>query len=297
MNLVECKDLTKRFGATVALDKVNIEIFEKSIHLILGPNGSGKSTLLKIILGLYRPTSGIVKVFGLNPWKYSYEVHKKCSAVIEGLPLLGWISGRDFLKTYCKLKGISWEYMDELASTLRIKDYWNKHIRTYSSGMRKRILLAMGLLSSSELIILDEPFTLIDNTTLNEIIDIIYRLNSDKGATFIIASHMLPSKLKEIANSLTILFNGKVLIHKHLGNISELKDINIPIRVHIKTKNINEDIELISKNIGISKIVINKDRNTIELLTTVEKIPILKNYFKTRISFKIDFEELYRNLL
>ncbi|OYT40951.1 MAG: hypothetical protein B6U89_00530 [Desulfurococcales archaeon ex4484_58] len=218
MSVLEAINLWKFFGATEALVDISIKL-NRGLHLLLGPNGSGKTTLLKIWSGLLKPSRGKAYVMDKYiPWRDRHLIMKFMSVVFEDNAIPPWISGKDFLRFYAYQKNIKWSSVVEIAEKLGVTSYWDRSVAGYSSGMKKKKLLLTVLSSENdEIIILDEPYTLLDKESINIVNEILEEKLKNVEA-IVITSHVLTGIEKKI-NSLTILFNGKILFHK---NINEL---------------------------------------------------------------------------
>ncbi len=215
--LIVSRGLWKRFGSTVALRDINL-IINGGLHLILGPNGSGKSTFLKLSCGLIKPTGGSIYTLGLNPWRNRVKIIKRVGVAFEDIALPDWLSGRDFLRYVVERRRSDWSLMLEMAREFGVTSYWDKMIRGYSSGMRKKIILLSALGWRPEILILDEPYTLLDRKSIEVLNGILKRTIGEIGLV-LVASHIF-SGLESYVNSLTILFDGEVILHGSIDDKS-----------------------------------------------------------------------------
>jgi ABC-type multidrug transport system ATPase subunit len=222
MTLLEAVNVWKHFGATVALANVSLSL-DRGLHVIAGPNGSGKTTLLKIWSGLLRPSRGGVKVLNLDPWLQKTSLLKRVHVAFEDIQLPWWVSGLEYLRFVAASRGVSWGEVLEIAEMLEITGYWAKLIRGYSSGMRKRVLLAQALIGEPEIIILDEPYTLLDVKAVRVLHEVM-RGKLKGGATVVIATHIL-TEFEDEATTLTVLRNGSVQRHYRENDMREKASI------------------------------------------------------------------------
>ena len=218
MSVLEALGLWKNFGATIALRDVSLSL-DKGFHVIAGPNGSGKTTLLKIWAGLLRPSRGSVRTLGLNPWIERSRVLRRVHVAFEDINLPWWTTGLDYLKHVAYTRGIKWSEVVELAEVMGVTGYWSKGIRGYSSGMRKKVLLLQALIGEPEVLILDEPYTLLDSRSATTLQEIIWG-KVKMGVTVVIATHIF-TNLEDRADTLTVLRNGIVIAHH---NVNELRE-------------------------------------------------------------------------
>ena len=291
-HIIIARNLSKTYGTTKALDNVDLSIDRNGVHLLLGPNGSGKSTFIKLCLGLIKPTSGFIKVLGFNPWSERHVVSSKTSHVIEGANMPWWFSGQFYARMLSKLKGIEWESIYEIASYLDVTSYWDKPIYTYSSGMRKKLLLSLGLVEGFQLYLLDEPFTLIDDQTKVKILELVNRLS--RKSVIIIATHVLLKKLSNVIESIIILSNGKVKAFIDKNNILGTVPLKISIKLH-SLKELNNILLILEKH-RVSNIELNLENKVISLMMPLDewgklRRRLIQGYRVHSVS--IDVERLY----
>jgi len=211
--MIETRNLVKRFGKVVALDNVSVRIGE-GVTLIMGPNGSGKSTFLRVVAGLYRPTSGQVRVFGGNPWR-DVEVLKKIGVSLDPPAFPGLVTGREWLTFLARARGTEGE-VERVAGLLDI-DYLDEKIRNYSSGMRKRLSLAQALLGEPPLILLDEPLSTLDLEGMKLVVGILKRL---KGRTNMVVVSHLWEPIYPLVDRVLVISAGRVVVE---GDARELE--------------------------------------------------------------------------
>jgi len=253
LTVLEAESLWKIFGATVALRDVSLSL-GRGLHVLAGPNGSGKTTLLKIWAGLLKPSRGHARALGLNPWLNRSKLLGRLHVAFEDIPLPWWTTGVDYMKHVAHSRGVKWGDVVELAERLGVAGYWGRPIRGYSSGMRKRVLLLQALIGEPEVIVLDEPYTLLDLNSITSLHSVIEE-KLRRGATIIIATHIF-TKLEDKADTLTILHNGAVLAHTTRESLSETSRMVCEDR---------EAVEEIAREAveRVEKVVIEGDRVTL----------------------------------
>ncbi len=258
-SVITTENLTKHFGKTVALQDVSLEIPEGSVYLLIGPNGSGKSTLLKIITGLVKPTKGKAQVFGLDPWKQRTKLFQKTGAMFEDHPMPGLSIGQAFLTYMAKLQQLKnpKEAALKAAQLFEAEAFWNRPIRVYSSGMKRKIALAHAFLGNPDLLILDEPTVTLDQSARNRLRDLIQQGLKEKK-TFVVAAHVL-AESEELATHTAFLANGKAQVQ---GTIQDLANQYGASRIAIKTEDPIQTAKTLMEA-GYTKITITKD--TLEL--------------------------------
>lgn len=214
--VVGCQQLSKVFkdfwmrDRARAVDKLDLVINEHEIFGLLGPNGSGKSTTIKLILGLLKPTSGRVAVFGKAPTDVA--IKKRIGYLPEESYLYPFLNARETLDYYAKLFGLDAKTrkarIDELLHMVGLEHAQFRPVREYSKGMQRRIGIAQALINDPDLLILDEPTTGLDPIGTRQVKDLIIELGR-RGKTVILSSHLL-SDVEDVVDRMVILYGGKV---------------------------------------------------------------------------------------
>jgi gallidermin-class lantibiotic protection ABC transporter ATP-binding subunit len=207
--ILETKGLTKKFRGGYANRDISIHVKRNSIYGLLGPNGSGKSTFLKQVTGLLKPTQGEIYFHG-HPWER--KDLKKIGALIESPAIYPNLTARENMEVYRLLYGLENPEgklkIDELLQTVGLIGAGNKPVKNYSTGMKQRLGLAVALLNSPELLILDEPANGLDPIGIEGLRDLISSM-LEKGITVILSSHIL-KEVALVSTHIGILSNGRL---------------------------------------------------------------------------------------
>lgn len=207
--MLETRGLTKRFGrgaaAQTAVDGVSLRIERGRIYGLLGPNGAGKSTMLKMMCGILRPTSGEV-VFDGRPWRRDDLL--RTGALIEEAPLYPNLTARENLRVRALLLGIDGGRIDEVLDVVGLADAGRKRAGRFSMGMRQRLGLALALLNSPELLVLDEPTNGLDPLGIEELRGLL-RGFAQAGTTVVVSSHIL-AEVQLVADRIGIIYEGRL---------------------------------------------------------------------------------------
>ena len=209
---LETCGLTKRFGrgagAQAAVDGVSLHVAKGRIYGLLGPNGAGKSTTLKMVCGMLRPTSGQILVDG-HPWTRDdlYSI----GSLIEQPPLYPNLTARENLRVRTTLLGIPEERIDEVLEAVDLTNTGSKRAGRFSMGMKQRLGIALALVASPRLIILDEPTNGLDPIGIEELRGLIRSLPA-RGITPIVSSHIL-CEVAHVADDIAIIYEGR-LVHE-----------------------------------------------------------------------------------
>ena len=219
--ILSISNLNKRFNKYVhAVKNVSFEIQKGNVYGILGPNGSGKSTTLGIVLNVVNKTSGSFEWFGGKV--ATHEALKKVGAIIERPNFYPYMSAKENLELVCKIKGTSFQKVDEKLELVGLLERKNDKFRTYSLGMKQRLAIASALLNDPEILILDEPTNGLDPQGIRQIRDII-KVIAAQGTTILLASHLL-DEVEKVCSHVVVLRKGEMLyqgtVHNMLDQIS-----------------------------------------------------------------------------
>jgi ABC-type multidrug transport system ATPase subunit len=208
---LQTEDLTKRFGARTAVNRLTIRVERSDIYGFLGPNGAGKSTTLRMLLGLVRPTSGMIKFpVRASSWEY-LRARSRIGAIIETPAFYENFSGRRNLQLLASLSGgVAKKRVDEVLEIVDLRDRAQDPVKVYSLGMRQRLGIAQALLPTPELIILDEPTNGLDPQGIHETRKLIRRLRDEFKLTVMLSSHLL-TEIEQLCNRVGIIHEGRLL--------------------------------------------------------------------------------------
>jgi len=219
---VELDHVTKRFGEKVAVDDVSLALAPGSFLGLLGRNGAGKSTTLKMLTGLLRPTSGAVRLLGLDLAERPEEVKRQIGVMPEDMALLEMLTGPQYLRFVGRMYGLDDDVIDlrtkELFEKLDLAPGPRTLVGDYSFGMKKKVALSAALIHAPKVVFLDEPFEGIDPVTSRTIKEILQGI-SRKGTTLVLTSHILEI-VERLCPLVAIMDQGRVL---GFGPIEELR--------------------------------------------------------------------------
>jgi len=232
--IIEARNLKKHFGSIHALDGVTVSIPE-GVTLILGPNGGGKSTFLKLATGIYRPTSGEIRVFGEKPWNNS-RVKARFGVAYDPPAFPQFTTGREWLRLFAESRGFDDEEIDRIAELFGIESFVDERITGYSSGMLKKLSLAQAFIGKPELIFLDEPLANVDFDSMELILDII---DDMRGKTnFVLISHIWEPVLP-IVDWVMVIGNGKLVLSGEAEEVKE--DVEKLFKPHLRKRREREN--------------------------------------------------------
>ncbi len=204
-----------------ALKNINLVIKPGIINILLGPNGSGKTTLLKTILGILKPRSGSVKVYGLTPWREPVRVRKLIGYVPEDDVLYYSLTVKEYLYFIARIRGIPRDRVDEeverVIEAFMLKSKVDEYIGNLSHGYKRRVLLAEAFIHNPQIYLLDEPFIGID-PRLAKALKNVLREKAREGRLILVTTHILEIA-EALADNIILLYNGEV---KAVGPVKEI---------------------------------------------------------------------------
>ena len=221
MNLIEIKDLTKKYGQKEALKNINLTIESGKIYGLLGPNGSGKTTLIKIINNLLTPTSGDIKIKGNNPG-------------IESKKIISYLPERTYLNMNFKVKELL-DYFEDfydnfdrkraLSLLKKLKIDQDDKLKTMSKGTKEKVQLILVMSRKADLYVLDEPIGGVDPASRDYILETILS-NFDNNASMIISTHLIQD-IESILDNVIFINKGKIVLNDTSDNIRTEKNQTI----------------------------------------------------------------------
>lgn len=267
MNVIEIKNLTKRYGDLVALDNFSLEVPEGEILGLLGPNGSGKSTCINTVLSLLKFDSGSIEIFGKKMTPEAYDIKAKIGVVFQDVAVFEELSVYENIDYFCGLyikdKNKRKQYVDDAIALVSLDDFRKFKPKQLSGGLLRRLNIACGIAHKPGLIFLDEPTVAVDPQSRNNILEGIKKLN-EMGATIVYTTHYM-EEVEQLCNNIVIIDKGKVIAK---GTKDELKG----------------SIQLGEK---ITMVLDQEDENFIQALQISDKIIDVEKQDKTiHISYK-----------
>ncbi len=210
MNVIETNGLSKAFGSKMAVDQLDMHVGQGDIYGFVGRNGAGKSTVMRMLAGLAAPTGGEVRVFGMQPREAS--AGRRIGALIESPGLYGSMSATDNLMMKALALGLAdpKDKVRDLLDLTGLGSVGSKATKNFSMGMKQRLGLALALLGSPDLLLLDEPLNGLDPEGAREIRRLIMRLNDERGITVVVSSHVL-EQLGKMATRYGVIREGRMV--------------------------------------------------------------------------------------
>ena len=219
---ISTEGLTRRFGALLAVDHVDLRVAPGQFFGFLGPNGAGKSTTIKMLTGLLAPTSGSIKILGLDLEKNSVEVKRQIGVVPEGMALFGRLTGSEFLNFAGRMYGLDRETAArraaELLDFMQLADQPKKLVTDYSHGMQKKLAMVAAVIHGPKVLFLDEPFEGVDAIAAGTLKSMLQGMIA-RGATIFLTSHVLEI-VERLCSHVAIIHQGRLVAQ---GSLEELR--------------------------------------------------------------------------
>ncbi len=217
--VVEILDLKKEFNGFWALNGITLSIPKGKFIALLGPNGAGKTTLLEILEGLERPTSGIVKLFGME-WSSKNEIHikKRIGLSLQETRFIDKLTVLETLRLFASFNAVSKERIFEVMNLLELtekKDTFTEHL---SGGFKQRLALAISILHEPELLFLDEPTTGLDPEARKNIWSILNKLKLEKNKTIILTTHYM-EEAEYLSDYIYMINHGRIIAEGTLNQL------------------------------------------------------------------------------
>lgn len=213
---LEVSELTRAYGGKRVVDNLHLRVEPGDIYGFLGPNGAGKTTTMRMILGLIRRDSGVVRIFGEDD---PVKARRHLGGIVESPRFYPYLSGRDNLRIFAAYTpGVTKGRIDELLSLVRLGERGKDLVKTYSMGMRQRLGVAQALLGDPKLLLLDEPVNGLDPAGMKEVRELIRELRDDRGLTVLISSHLL-SDVEMLCDRIGIIQDGTKIIEGRTADL------------------------------------------------------------------------------
>ena len=226
--VIETHALCKSYHGRPVVDHLNLTVPEGCVYGFLGPNGAGKSTTMKMLLGLVHPTGGSVELLGHTLNESSrIALLRQTGSLIEAPSGYLHLTARENLSIVADLKDVDRKDISRVLEIVHLTKDADRKVGQYSLGMKQRLGIAMALLGSPKLLILDEPTNGLDPAGIQEMRSLIASMPQTTGATVLISSHLL-GEIEQMVDQVGILNHGKVLLERSL---SDLQDNTVKLQV------------------------------------------------------------------
>lgn len=229
--VIETKALCKQYGPHTAVDHVELHVPQGCVYGFIGPNGAGKSTTMKMLLGLIHPTAGRVRLLGQELTEKSrLPLLRQTGSLIESPAGYLHLTAQENLEIVADLKGVPHNDIGRVLDIVHLTQDRNRRVGQYSLGMKQRLGIAMALLGSPKLLILDEPTNGLDPAGIQEMRALIRNMPAATGATVLISSHLL-GEMEQMVEQVGIIDHGHILFEGPLTELQRHSRGNVTLRL------------------------------------------------------------------
>lgn len=296
--MIEVKNITKKYGRTIAVDNISFKINEGEVVGLLGPNGAGKSTTMNIITGFIEPTEGEVFIDGINMLKKPKKAKREIGYMPEGVPLYSDLTVREFVTYMAGIKKVDKKALkDKVKNVIEqtgLADVQNKLTRNLSRGYKQRVSMAGALVGEPKVLILDEPTVGLDPKQITEIRSLIKKLGKDH--TVILSSHIL-SEVSQICDKVIIINKGKLVAIDTPNNLEDKvqNDNSVFVTVEDNENKIESVKEKINGAKEVKLVAENEDGTKQYLITGSGEEDLRKSVFETFAQENITIFEMKKS--
>jgi len=229
--VIETKALCKQYGPHTAVDHVELHVPQGCVYGFIGPNGAGKSTTMKMLLGLIHPTAGRVRLLGQELTEKSrLPLLRQTGSLIESPAGYLHLTAQENLEIVADLKGVPHKDIGRVLDIVHLTQDRSRRVGQYSLGMKQRLGIAMALLGSPKLLILDEPTNGLDPAGIQEMRALIQNMPAATGATVLISSHLL-GEMEQMVEQVGIIDHGHILFEGPLTELQRHSRGNVTLRL------------------------------------------------------------------
>ena len=229
--VIETKALCKQYGPHTAVDHVELHVPQGCVYGFIGPNGAGKSTTMKMLLGLIHPTAGRVRLLGQELTEKSrLPLLRQTGSLIESPAGYLHLTAQENLEIVADLKGVPHKDIGRVLDIVHLTQDRSRRVGQYSLGMKQRLGIAMALLGSPKLLILDEPTNGLDPAGIQEMRALIRNAPAATGATVLISSHLL-GEMEQMVEQVGIIDHGHILFEGPLTELQRHSRGNVTLRL------------------------------------------------------------------
>ena len=217
-SIIEISGVTKRFKELVAVNNIDLTIYEGEYVALLGPNGAGKTTLIEMIEGIQKPDEGSIQILGMDWRNHSAELHRAIGLSLQETKFYEKITTEETLNLFASFYGLGNERCEEILELINLKEKRKAFTVNLSGGQRQRLAIGVALLNNPKILLLDEPTTGLDPGARREIWKILEKLRNEHGTTMILTTHYM-EEAQFLCERILIMHKGKFIAK---GTLDEL---------------------------------------------------------------------------
>jgi ABC-2 type transport system ATP-binding protein len=295
-HVIEVEHLTKRYGGLLAVDGISFTVRKGEVFAFLGPNGAGKTTTVEIIETIRTPTSGNVRLLGMDVTKKKRDIVPRIGVLPQGFSSFDRITVRETLQYYSRLFCRGKTDIDGLIGLVNLKDKTREQYKNLSGGLKQRLGIAIALVNDPEVVFLDEPTTGLDPGARREVWDVLLGLK-EKGKTVFLTTHYM-EEAELLADAVAIISKGKIIA---MGSPRELIESNAKYLL-LTLQSIDDQVFEIVRSLGFEPVHDNHKNIKVRVAQTDDVLKILNAIKNAGASFlnldvrKPNLEEVFLQL-
>ena len=224
---IETSDVSRYFGAQRAVHQLSLRVPESGIYGFLGLNGAGKTTTIRLLLGLIQADAGSIHLFG-KP--FSHDLLRRIGSLVDMPSLYSHLTGRENLEVTRRLIDATRSKIDRALAVVHLTTDADRLVRDYSLGMRQRLGLALAIMNSPDLLVLDEPTNGLDPAGIHEMRDLLRLMPREQGVTVFLSSHLL-NEVEQVAEFVGIIHEGRLAFQGSLAELRERQNRELKVGV------------------------------------------------------------------
>lgn len=271
--MIEVQGLTKYYGRLAAINNISFTVQTGSVVGFLGPNGAGKTTTMRMLTCYTPPSSGSIRILGMDILSQSMQIRRNLGYLPENVPLYDWMRVYSYLDFVCRAKGVPSgnrkSEIDRVSSSVGLDEVMGKLVKWLSKGYRQRLGLAQALIGDPPIIILDEPTIGLDPRQIREIRSLIKGLSRNK--TVILSTHILP-EVSQICDRVIIINRGTLVAEDTPSNLMSAKGKSRRCSVAVRAPE-TDLINLLSSSPGVLSVKTAASEADGVAFVTVESVP------------------------
>jgi len=268
-HVIEVEHLTKRYGELLAVNDISFSVRKGEVFAFLGPNGAGKTTTVEIIETIRTPTSGHVRLLGMDVTKMKRAIVPRIGVLPQGFSSFDRITVRETLQYYSRLSGGRGTDIDGLIALVNLEDKAREQYKNLSGGLKQRLGIAIALANDPEVVFLDEPTTGLDPGARRDVWEVLLGLKQ-KGKTVFLTTHYM-EEAELLADAVAIISKGKIIA---MGGPRELIERNAT-HLLLTLQSIDADVVATVRNMGFEPVHDNRGNVKVRVAHTDDVLKIL----------------------
>jgi ABC-2 type transport system ATP-binding protein len=278
--IINIRKLSKQYNpphGPMAINEIDLQVNEGEIFSLLGPNGAGKTTLIAVLCGLFPPTSGDAMIAGHSVVQNPMAVKQIIGVVPEEIALYPQLSGRQNLRYFGLLYGLSGreliEAIDDVLTVIGLTDRADDKVDHYSSGLKRRLNVGVGLLHKPRIVLMDEPTLGLDPESRRRTLDLVLQLKKDYGATILYTTHYM-EEAQELSDRVGIIHHGRIIALGTPDELIQTIHAGDTLRLHVGVSRVSAPVlDALRQVSGVKQVSPEGDAITLSLLHAADVLP------------------------